>query len=376
MSTGHRFLTDYGKAISAGGDYVIAPPSSGGTFAQRGLAFGTSTVGAGTYILPNNGLPMYVRATGAVTITSAAPVTVATLASGEAALCIPLTATTWAATVFTAGAIEINTAADVPIADAGGYTATTEVEGLTQVLLARTAPKANTAISTVGNGTLTAASIVGGLITRSGSTAAYTDTTVDAAAIFAALGTAITGSDGASWILAIKNTVAFPETIAGGTNVNISGQSIVPPNSTGLFLVATNGSDQIDIVGFGTVPQAHLPQTKFTTSSTVTSLTYAAGDITGAKHVYWQNTADGAVAATTRTATQMFGDIPNAHIGLSFQLTIVNRGDNTVTFTAGTGVTITGEATIATLTTRTYHATFTSATAVTFTSVNKGTIET
>lgn len=103
MSTGHRFLTDYGKAISAGGDYVIAPPSSGGTFAQRGLAFGTSTVGAGTYILPDNGLPMYVRATGAVTITSAAPVTVATLASGQAALCIPLTSTTWAATIFDTG---------------------------------------------------------------------------------------------------------------------------------------------------------------------------------------------------------------------------------------------------------------------------------
>ena len=78
---------------------------------------------------------------------------------------------------------------------------------------------------------------------------------------------------------------------------------------------------------------------------------------------------------TTRTATQMFADIPNAQVGMSFLLTVVAQGDNTVTVSAGTGVTITGTATVATKTTRTFVCTFTSATAITLQGVSKGTIE-
>ena len=116
---------------------------------------------------------------------------------------------------------------------------------------------------------------------------------------------------------------------------------------------------------------------KFTTSSTTTSVTAGAGALTGARHVYWQNTADGALALTPRTATQMYGDLGDAaYVGMSYMLTIVNRGDNTVTLQSASGVTYTGEQTIATVTTRTYVVTFTSATAATVVSVNKGTIET
>lgn len=130
----NTFFLDYGLAVK--GDYnKIEPPSSGGTFKQGGKAFGTSVVGAGTYKLPDDGLPMFVRATGAVTITDVAAVTIATLASGEVALCVPLTSTTWAATILTAGALEINTAADLPIADAGGYTSATEAETALQQAL-------------------------------------------------------------------------------------------------------------------------------------------------------------------------------------------------------------------------------------------------
>jgi hypothetical protein len=130
----NTFFRDYGSATT--GDYgKIDAPASGATFKQKGIAFGTATVGAGTYILPDGGLPMYVRATGAVTLTSAAPVTIATLASGEAALCIPLTSTTWSATVLAANAVGINTAAELPIADAGSYTTTTTVEAALQSLL-------------------------------------------------------------------------------------------------------------------------------------------------------------------------------------------------------------------------------------------------
>lgn len=76
-------------------NHLIQAPSSGGTFQQNGMAYGLAVVGAGTYVLPDNGHPQYVRATGAVTITSVAAVTAATLVSGELALFIPSSTTTW-----------------------------------------------------------------------------------------------------------------------------------------------------------------------------------------------------------------------------------------------------------------------------------------
>lgn len=123
--------------------------------------------------------------------------------------------------------------------------------------------------------------------------------------------------------------------------------------------------------------RASLTNTQFTTSATTTSITPAAGALSGARHVYWQNTADGALALTPRTASQLYGDLGNnAYVGMSYMLTIVNRGDNTVTLQAATGITYTGEQTMATLVTRTYVVTFTSASAATVVAVSKGTIET
>lgn len=121
---------------------------------------------------------------------------------------------------------------------------------------------------------------------------------------------------------------------------------------------------------------SELPTAKYNTSSTVTSEIPAAGKLTGARHVYYENTADGAKEITTRTATELFGDVSGAFVGMTFLLTIVNRGNNTVTLTGGDDVTVSGEATIATLVTRTYVCTFNSATTLTMVSVNKGTIET
>jgi hypothetical protein len=119
------------------------------------------------------------------------------------------------------------------------------------------------------------------------------------------------------------------------------------------------------------------PNAAFSTSAVTTALTAAAGVLTGARHVYWQNTADGAVALTPRTATQMYTDLDDAaYVGMSYLLTIINRGDNTITLQAATGIAYTGELTVATTTTRTYAVTFTSATAATVVAVDKGTIET
>lgn len=217
---GHYWVTN---------NHKLPEISSGGTFVQNGLAYGLAVVGPGTYKLPDNGLPMYVRATGAVTLDSVAEVNVAVLASGQVAYCVPLTSTTWCAAILTTGGA------------------------------------------------------------------------------------------------------------------------------------------------------AALPNSKFTTSSTATTVVPTAGALTGAKHVYWENTADGTLALTTRTAAEMFADIPGAFIGLAFDLTIVNRGNNTITVTGGTGVGVVGENTIATLVTRTYQCVFEgdiSDVQLTVASVSKGTIET
>ena len=235
----------------------------------------------------------------------------------------------------------------------------------------RNEPEVNTAITTAGAGTLTAAGIVGGFITRSGPSADYTDTTDTAGLITSALEAP---SVGLSWILRIKNTVAFAETVAGGTGVTVSGIAVVPALSVGSFLVTYTGAGAFTMVGIGNQPLTNLPVTKYITAALSTG-TLTAGQMTGAQHVFLETTTDGAASMTTRTAAQMFADIPNAQIGQTWLVTFINSGNNTLTIVADGTVTATGTLTVATTTTRTFVCAFTSATAATMQGVNKGTIE-
>lgn len=116
-----------------------------------------------------------------------------------------------------------------------------------------------------------------------------------------------------------------------------------------------------------------LPPAKFTLNAASGATTAAAGDMTGAQYVCAGYSAVGAAALTTRTAAQLFADSP-FKVGDSYMLLITNTSGGTTTLTAGTGVTITGTATLATNTTRLFNVKFVSATAVTFQSVNIGTI--
>jgi hypothetical protein len=352
------------------GELTILDPGSGGTFDLRGRDGGIATIASGTRKLPDNmprGVSMYVYATGAVTITSVAGTTVAVLASGDLVKFTAKTSTTW-------GAGGSSGAAGVSIADANSDTAATTVEAAIQELLTRTDHAiATTYNNTDATGTLTAAAIVGGVIIRTGETAAYTDTTDTAVNILAAIGT---DSDDKDWFLLFKNTVAFTATLTGGTDVTLAGQTKIPPNSTGLFHVA-NAGESFVITGLGSMPECRLPNGQYNTTAAASPVTPAAGILTGANHVFYEVTTDGAFGITTRTATELFGDIPNCHIGFTYLLTIVNRGNATITITAGANVTITAsENTIATLVTRTYLVNFTSATACTWSSLTKGTIET
>lgn len=113
---------------------------------------------------------------------------------------------------------------------------------------------------------------------------------------------------------------------------------------------------------------------KYTTNAAAGATTAAAGDLTGANFVAANYSAVGAANLTTRTAAQMFAD-HGAIIGQTYELEIMNsNAGGPVTLIGGTGVTVTGTATIANGTARFFIVTFNSATAVTIQNVGSGAI--
>lgn len=101
---------------------------------------------------------------------------------------------------------------------------------------------ANTAITTAGNGTLTGAALASQVVTRSGPTGAYTDTTDTAANIIKAIPNGgLPVVVGTSWIVHVINSVAFVLTLAAGTGVTLSGTTSVSASSTRAYLVTVTG---------------------------------------------------------------------------------------------------------------------------------------
>lgn len=105
------------------------------------------------------------------------------------------------------------------------------------------------------------------------------------------------------------------------------------------------------------------------------SAAFAAGDLTpltGTEGVViYDNTGTTPGTLTTRTAAEMYADIPGCVAGQTYLLGIRNSSGsaNTATVGAGTGVTLTGTMTIAQFHTRLFIVTVTSPVAFTFQSV-------
>lgn len=245
--------------------------------------------------------------------------------------------------------------------------ATATMVGLGNYQLANAPIEVITALSTVGAGTITAAGIAGGVTNRTGSTAAFTDTTDTAANIIAARPNIAIGS---SFEYLYYNNTAGTATITGGTGVTVSGLgALVPQGSYARFLVTYTAAATITMVGIMMGPLGSLPAAQFVTGTTTT--TFAAGQLTGAGFVNYTNTQGTPGSIATRTATQMIADIPNAYVGQTWLLRITNgQGTGTLTVTAGTDVTLTGTATIAVNTWRDFVCTITSVTAHTITMQN------
>ena len=200
-----------------------------------------------------------------------------------------------------------------------------------------TGPEANTEVPAIGAATLTGGAIVSGVITRSGGTAPYSDTTDTAANIVAALSDAIVGQ---SWHLLIKNTAGFTETLLAGSGVTLAGQTIIPPNSAGLFLVTYIGTGAITVRGLAMVPLSTSMPEVATALTTV-----GAGTITAAGMVGGVLTRGGAQSGTsftdtTDTAANIIAAQPNASIGQSWEWTYRNNTDADATLSGGAGVAV------------------------------------
>ena len=238
-----------------------------------------------------------------------------------------------------------------------------------EVQAANNQMESNTAITTVGNGSLTAAALLSGLVTRSGPTGAFTDTTVSAATIQAAWDAATGDSMGFTYI----NTTAFPATLGAGSGVTLAGPVIVPPNSTGSYLMEWTGTGAITLVNRSVASNAALPPAQYQTLNATTG-SLPAGAITGSAFCALLSSNATPGAQLVRSAAQMLADIPNGAVGQSWRVRILNSGAGTFTLTtdAGATVTISGTATIAQNVFRDYVFTITSPTAATAQSIGSG----
>lgn len=105
-----------------------------------------------------------------------------------------------------------------------------------------------TALNTVGNGTITAAGMVGGFIARGGAqlSAPFTDTTDTANNIISAINGALVGD---SFVFTYQNLTNAIVTISGGSGVTVSVFTVIPSNSFGSYLATYTAPSTVTLAG-------------------------------------------------------------------------------------------------------------------------------
>lgn len=231
----------------------------------------------------------------------------------------------------------------LPVAANGSPAATTEQ--CTTLDIAALADAANnpatinTAISTAGAGTLTAAALVGGVITRTGPSGAFSDATDTAVAIVAALTAYVAGE---SQYVQIRNTTAFAQTITAGSGVTLTGSAVVPANSVGVYLMTIVSPTAVTLLNIS-VGALSAPSAAITTAlNTVGAGTITAAGIAGGVTLRGGSQSGSAFTDTTDTGTALAAAYPNIRIGQSFQYIYKNNTDAVATITGGVGMTVSG----------------------------------
>lgn len=236
----------------------------------------------------------------------------------------------------------------VPIDGGGAVGAVATTQQIANLAAAGEAQQIkDTAITTAGAGVLTAAGLVGGQIVRSGPSAAFTDTTASAAQIVAALGGFVAN---ATFFARIKNTTAFVETLAAGTNVTLPSTVIIGPEQEGWYYGTVGGTAATPTVTFTHMFTSSIGLAQSVTTpqagalNTVGAGTVTAALIAGGIVVRGGTQSNTAFTDTTDTATAIVA----ASVGLvnkvggSQILIYKNNTDANATIAGGTGVTVSG----------------------------------
>lgn len=162
-----------------------------------------------------------------------------------------------------------------------------------------------TTVSTVGAATLSAAAIYGRTILRTGTqTAAWTDTTDTAAAIIAKF--PASAAVGTSFTLRYVNLSAgangFPVTIANGSNVTITGATVVPPQSFVEYLVTWATATTVTMVA---TAQGYFPSLGTVTANAATPVPVTNAAMTPGSQVVltYKSGTQGATGAFVSSAT-------------------------------------------------------------------------
>lgn len=140
-------------------------------------------------------------------------------------------------------------------------------------------------------------------------------------------------------------------------------------STRGVVVEATDSEDQLAGVRLiGPFPQGGVLGTKMTTASTINTAgveTYTAAQLLGG--LILRDPAGSGRSDVTPAASDIIAAIPQAGVGTSFEFTIRNTADasEAITVTAGSGVTISGTATIAQNNSKRFLAVVTGAAAVT-----------
>ena len=234
----------------------------------------------------------------------------------------------------------------------------------------------STSITTVGNGTLTAAALVGGQIARTGPTAAFTDTTDTASAIITALGAY---DSGATFIVRYKNATAYQATLAAGTGVTMSAVTLVPPMSVGAYFGTIGGTQASPTVTFSHIDTSPLHSAAAITNPQAASIsTVGAGTLTAAainSGVILRTGSTAAFTDTSDSVTNLLAGIAafsGGIIGSAVLFTYVNNTVAAATIAGASNVTASGSLLVPANSWAMYLLTVTSATALTMVCVAQG----
>lgn len=235
----------------------------------------------------------------------------------------------------------------------------------------------NTPITTAGNGTLTAAALLGGLITRTGPVADFTDTPATAAQIVTAIGTFVSG---ATFNIGIKNSTAFIQTLTTSAGVTWPTTAIVGPFEFGSYYGVLGGTaasptvafTHLDTTPIGTINSLVVPQA--VALNTVGAATVLASAINPGATLRGGSQSGTPFSDTTDTAAAIIaGNVGLVgKIGAAFLYRYVNTTNALATLGGGTGVTVSQITAIPAGMTALYLVTYTAAATITMVGMQIG----